>query len=242
MKRILLFIVAGWSLLHAQFAPVPQQAILGEVHGDHAVVALSGAAPGSSGIVLHKFDDRHSAIIATAIVTGSKEGKTSLRFQRYRRLRQKALPQYKIAPQQGDIVILGYLYNRVLPIVPDEAAYKRFLLGHRALDVIHPDLFASALYFDHTPQPAKRDFYKACVQNDLGLLYFAVDREGYFVDCESFRIVAREPLPEAIDAKRSMQPFYSRIPRIKNRLGGILSDESIGDYNRYYKKVLGIQK
>jgi len=69
----------------------------------------------------------------------------------------------------------------------------------------------------------------------------AVEKEGYFVDCNTFSILDKEPLASAAEEKSAALPFYSRMPQIKNRLGGIIGGESIGNYNLYYKQLLGIK-
>ncbi len=242
MKKLFWLASLASTLLFAGFDPSVYQTTLQDVTPKGATVPDRDISVGSSGIVLHAFDDRHRTIIATAVVTSKKDGKLTLRFHKFDRLHQSALPEYKIAPQKGDIVILNYLYNRVLPIVPDAGHYQSFVTSHRSFEILHPDLFASALYFDHQPQPTRENFRESCVQNDLGLLYFAVGNEGHFVDCNSFKIVASEPLESPVDTQKAQKPFYSRVPEIKNRLGGIMGGESIGDYNLYYKTFLHLKQ
>ncbi len=241
MKKIFWLTCLAFSTLFAGFNPAPYRTTLQDVTKKGATVEDRNIPVGSSGIVMHSFDAKHRAIIATVIVTGKKEGKLALTFHKFRRLRQSALPEYKIAPADGDTVILNYLYNRVLPIVPDAEHFRSFSAKHASFEVVHPDLFASALYFDHQPQPTKKDFRETCSQNDLALLYFAVGKSGHFVDCQSFKIVASEPLATPVDSQKAQEPFYSRVPEIKNRLGGIMGGESIGDYNLYYKTFLGLK-
>jgi len=197
---------------------------------------------GSSGIVVHSFDDTHKTITAEAIVTEKKDGKIKVTFQKFKRLRQPALPEYNIKPQKGDLLILNYFYNRILPIVPNKSQLDNFTTKYgRYYDIIHPDIFASQLYFDHEPKPSKEEFVKSCYQNDSSLIYFAIEDKGYFVDCNSFKVIAQEPLAQAVENQKAQKPLYSRLPKIKTRLGGLISDENIGDYNLYYKKLLGIK-
>jgi hypothetical protein len=230
------------TLLQADFNPRLYQATLPQTDGKKVIIENADIPVGSSGIVLHAFDDTHKTIIAEAIVTERKENKITIKFRKFKRLRQTALPDYKILPQKGDILILNYLYNRVLPITADEKTLKAFNEKYQsAFEIIHPDIFASQLYFDHQPQPTKEDFQNTCQQNDTSLLYFTIEKSGYFVDCNSFKILSKEPLASPIESKNAHKPFYHRLPEIKNRLGGILSSESIGDYNLYYKKLLGIK-
>ena len=244
MKQILGLLLLGLSTLFADFDTSLWQTTLVQTDGKHATVTVGQKQipVGSSGIILHTFDKEHKTIIARAIVTAQKENSVEVTFSRFQRLKQSALPEYKIIPAKGDILILNYLYNRVLPITPDEVHFKAFKEKYGSeYEIIHPDLFAATLYFNHQPQPTKEDFQKSCRQNDTSLLYFEAEDQGHFVDCNSFRILHSVPLQEKIDSRTSEQPFYSRLPAIKNRLGGIMGSESIGNYNLYYKKLLGLK-
>lgn len=241
MKRVILVTLLTALSLMADFAPTPYQTTLEGNVTQSVEIADPGIAVGSSGIVLHAFDEQHKAIIATAVVTGKKEGKLTIRFQKFKRLKQRALPEYKIEPEAGDTLILNYLYNRILPVVPDEEHFKAFSRSTKT-EVLHPDLFASMLYFDHNPKPDREDFQDICRQYDFNLLYFAVGDKGRYVDCTTFKVLHSEPLTIKVDPKKVQKPFYSRMPEIKNRLGGIMGGEGIGDYNRYYQKLLKSEK
>lgn len=238
IKNIIFFLAAFASLLMADFNPVPYKTTLQEVKNNTAILKDNDIAKGATGIVLHKFDQNHQTIIALATVIAKKEGKLTIKFSKYKNLHQSALPAYKILPKKGDIVILNYLYNRMLPITPNEESYKQVTTKFAGYDLIHPDIFASKLYIEHEPKPTKEDFRQSCLQNDNALLLFAIDNKGYFVDCNSFKVLDSIDLPTG--TQKEKHPFYSRIPQIKTRLGGIMGGEDIGDYNRYYKHMLGL--
>ncbi len=241
MKRFIILILSLTGLMFADFMPALQHVVIDQTDGKTTQLATS-LPVGMSGIVVHNFDTKHRTIIAEAVVTAIKAGKSIVKFKPFKRLRQSALPEYDIKPQKGDTIILGYLYNRILPITPDKKHYDAFVQMYRAqFDIIHPDLFASQLYFDYQPKPNKEAFTQNCLQNDAALLYFAIEKRGYFVDCNSFKVIASEPLSKPVDGEKAQKPFYSRIPKIKNRLGGLLSDETIGDYNHYYKRLLELE-
>jgi len=243
MKKFLIgVLLCTVTLLQADFRPEPFSVTLPKTDGKSVLLDNINVPVGTTGIVLHAFDSSHKTIVAEAVVAGEKNGKREIRFQKFKRLKQAALPEYKLVPKEGDRLILNYLYNRVLPITPNMEYFKRFAQKYSAtFDIIHPDLFASQLYLDHEPKPGKESFREICYQQDTSLLYFAVEDQGYFVDCNTFSILKKEPLATEIDSKSAAKPFYSRIPEIKNRLGGIIGGESIGDYNLYYKKLLGIK-
>ena len=243
MKKFLISVLlCTVTLLQADFRPEPFSVSLPKTDGKSVLLDNIDVPAGTTGIVLHTFDNSHKTIVAEAVVAGEKNGKHEIIFREFKRLRQAALPEYKLSPQKGDTLILNYLYNRVLPITPDTEHFKAFQQKYgTSFEIIHPDLFASQLYLDHEPKPGKESFREICYQQDTSLLYFAIQDQGYFVDCNTFSILKEEPLATAIDSKNAAKPFYNRIPEIKNRLGGIVGGESIGDYNLYYKKLLGIK-
>ncbi len=239
IKKILFTAIFSALSLFADFNPAIYKTTLDEVTQNSAKVKDRNITVGSSGIVLHSFDDKHKTIIAKAEVT-SKDGETlNISFSKFDRLVQKALPDYVIKPSKGDILILNYLYNRVLPITPNEKSFKEFKEKFSSFDIVHPDLFAADLFIEKEPLPSKRDFQANCIKNDYGLLFFNIEKRGYFVDCSSFKILDTVSLSSDINTTK--KPFYNRIPQIKSSLGGIIGESDIGDYDRYYKKMLGIK-
>ncbi len=239
IKKVLFTTIFFALSLLADFNPSLYIATLSEVSNDTAKVDDKNISIGASGIVLHSFDDKHKTIIANARVVSKENGKLTVVFSKFDRLVQKALPDYKIKPSKGDILILNYLYNRVLPIVPDQESLKEFKENFPAFEIVHPDLFGSKLFFENEPIPAKSDFRSNCIKNDYSLLFFKIEKRGYFVDCNTFDILGS--VSSLKDANTTQKPFYTRVLNIKNSLGGILGEKDIGDYVRYYKKLLGIK-
>ncbi len=194
---------------------------------------------GSSGVVIREFDDEHESIIAKAIVEEKNEKEMKIRFKPFDMLKQDALPTPKIKPRKGDKVILNYLYDRAFVIVPNEESYLEVLSQFPAISWIHPDILAAFLSKEYNPQPSKEDFQKVCNKNASMLLFFAIGDKGYFVDCNTFKIIKETPFDKK-DSKE-MVPFYSRIGEIESNIFD-LTKGKIENYETYYKKLLGIEK
>ena len=239
IKKILFTAIFSALSLFADFNPAIYKTTLDKVTGNSAKVKDRDIAVGSSGIVLHSFDGEHKTIIARAEVISKESGNLSVSFSKFDRLVQKALPDYKIKPSKGDTLILNYLYNRILPITPNEESFKEFKEKFSSFDIVHPDIFASNLFIEKEPLPSKRDFQANCKKNDYALLFFSIDKLGYFVDCSTFKVL--DTITLSSDVNPTMKPFYSRIPKIKSSLGAIIGEKDIGDYNLYYKKMLGLK-
>jgi hypothetical protein len=193
---------------------------------------------GSSGVIIHSFDSTHKTIIATVEVIEKKSGYAYLKYENFKGLKQSALPAYSITPQKGDEVILNFLYDRAMAIVPNKDTLRYITQKYSDIEWIHPDIFASKLAIDYTPVPEKEDFKQECRQDNFTLLFFAIKCKGYFVDCNSFKVLQQINLPQT--KEKIKVPFYSRIKEIKGRMFGLMGGDGINDYNRYYKKMLGL--
>jgi len=213
------------------------QSTVTRLDGNNAVVTDNPSVVlGSSAIIIHNYDDKHRTIIAKAVADKRESGELFLKLYYYKDLNQDALPSYKIIPQVGDTVIFNYLYKRVLPIVPNKAAFKSLKQRFSAIDFLHPDLFAYQLAKDSNQKPTVSDFRAECNSDDFGLLLFNIEDKGYFVDCTSFKVLSSFDMP--IQGEM-MSPFYTRIKEIKAKFFGFGSDD-MKEYNSYYKKLLGL--
>ncbi len=237
VKKIIFFLFVIVDMLFS-FSLEPYQTKITSLVGNEAVVPNSPTVVvGSSGIVIHNFDEEHRTIIAKAVVTKKDGSNMYLKLYFYKDLNMDALPSYKIVPKVGDTVIFNYLYKRVLPIVPNENAFKKFKTMFPNIDIVHPDLFAYELAKEGDAAPKLSDFRSECNADDFGLLFFALKDNGYFVDCTSFKVIAKTPF--VVEGKKQT-PFYTRIKNIKSRFFGFGSDE-IKNFDSYYMKLLGIK-
>ena len=236
VKKFLILWLFACYLLSFSFEPYETKII--KLVGNNAVVQNSDKVSiGSSGIVIHNFDNEHRTIITKAVVVKKDPNYMYLKLYYYKDLNMDALPSYKIIPKAGDTVIFNYLYNRVLPIVPNKEAFLEFKRKFPYLDIIHPDLFAYELAVESNPAPKISDFRNECNSDDFGLLFFALDDKGYFVDCTSFKVVGKISFPTE---GKKQTPFYTRIKKIEPKFFGLGSEE-IKDFDKYYKNLLGIK-
>ncbi len=191
---------------------------------------------GSSGIVIHSFDDETSSIIARVSVV-KKDGKfATVQFEVFDLLEQAAFPIPGILPQVGDKVTLNYLYNRALIVAPNETVFNEVTKHFDNIEWIHPDLMASYLAVDYKPAPSRNSFDVMCRKNTAGLIFFALDQRGFFADCQSLHVL--KTLKSGHISKYQL-PFY-------NRVGGIDTvfwkwrNKHIRDYNSHYARLLGL--
>jgi len=243
MLRIftLIFMISLTSLM-AQTDFSPHQTTLLKADGKYLYIKDSTSfAIGSSGIVLHSFDKSHKTIVATVEVVEKRQDQAVLKYRKFNGLQQSALPSYNIAPTKGDTIILNYLYKRAMAIVPDAQTLQFVTKKFSDIEWIHPDIFGSKLTVDYTPSPTKKDFTNECLQNSYALLFFAVKGKGYFVDCNSFKILSQTNLPQTSKNTTPQVPFYTRLEKIKGRMFGLMGGDDIKDYDKFYTKMLNVK-
>ncbi|MGP1485903.1 MAG: plasminogen-binding N-terminal domain-containing protein [Campylobacter sp.] len=189
---------------------------------------------GSSGVVTHKFDQTQSSIIARVSVISKDNGFAKVRFEVFDSLAQTALPIPAIMPQSGDELILNYLYDRSLIVVPNKEIYAEVTNAFKGVTFIHPDIVGSYLSYEYKPNPSREDFRKMCSQSAAGLIFIAMNNEAVFADCQSF-----EPLKrfQSGAVKYYQLPFYTRVKDI-DTVFWKFGSEKISDFDRHYKALL----
>ena len=183
---------------------------------------------------MHKFDASQSSIIARAVVTQKGGGFAKVRFEVFDALEQKALPLPGILPKSGDELILNYLYDRSLIVVPNKEIYSEVVGAFKGVTFIHPDIVGSYLSYEYKPNPSRDDFRKMCNQSAAGLIFIAMNNEAVFADCQSF-----EPLKrfQSGAVKYYQLPFYTRVKDI-DTVFWKWGSEQISDFDRHYKALL----
>lgn len=189
---------------------------------------------GSSGIVMHRFDNETNTIIARGVVVKKDGINATIRFKVFDALEQKAFPLPGILPQKGDTIILNYLYDRSLIVAPNETIYKEVSRHFSNISWIHPDITAGYLASIHKPNPTRKHFKKMCHQNSTGLIFVALEGNGYFADCESFKIL--KTLNSGHIASYQL-PFYNRLGKIETYFWDISSSD-IKSYDAHYSSLL----
>ncbi len=207
-----------------------------QINGRNAIIKNSDdIVLGSSGIVIHTFKNGISTIVARADVVKKDGDKATIRFGVYKLSTQSAFPKPGILPAVGDKVVLNYLYDRVLIVSPNYKVYKEVTTHFKDMDWIHPDIVGAYLAKIFRPNPDKEIFQKVCEINSAGLIFFALSKQGYFVDCNNFKSVKEVKTGQI---KTAQVPFYSRVKEINTNWFNWNSSE-ITDYDKHYRKVIG---
>jgi hypothetical protein len=205
------------------------------IQGNRAIIKDSkDIVVGSSGIVVHRFSDDTSTIIARVDVINKSNGKATLGFKTYRALKQQALPLPGIAPSVGDKVILNYMYDRALIVAPNYKVYNEITRHFKNITWVHPDIIAAYLAREYRPNPDKKIFQKICRQHIASLIFFALHNEAVFVDCNNFKIVKRL---KGGRVRTAQLPFYTRVKGIDTSWFDF-SSSKMDSYSNYYKSLI----
>lgn len=188
---------------------------------------------GSSGVVIHAFGDDES-IIARASVIAKDGVNATIRFEVFDMLAQRAFPLPGVAPKVGDIVLLNYLYDRSLIVVPNKDIYEEVVKGFPKMTFIHPDIVGAYLSYEYKPNPSRDDFRKMCAASGAGLIFIGLDGKGVFADCQSFKILKEFKTGEV---EYYQLPFYTRVRDI-DTIFWKLDAEHINNYDAYYDYLL----
>ena len=208
--RLLFALVFLFSAAWSAEAPKTRTGALTAVDGKTAACDIGDVPAGVSGIVIHRYDDRHAAIVASVIVQNADAQSATLRLLPYEGLKQPNLPTVKTKPRVGDKVILGYLYDRVLPIVPNQISFEKAKKSFPQLSLIHPDIVAAELAKEKSPLPARQLLQHTCEKFDLGLVMIMFADRTDFLDCISWARLKTSSL-KAEDPDRFKQPFFHRF-------------------------------
>ena len=237
MLRIFLSLFISFSsILSAAVVPSQTVTTLQQVSKGGGIVEAGNLPEGISGIVIRRFDEKHEAVIATAVVKNSTEERSEVELQPFRLLPQHKLPAVKAEPKSGDKVILGYLYDRVLPIVPNSRSFQKAKESFSGLTLVHPDLFAVELASDRDALPHRNNFQKMCKKQHIGLVMFMFKDGTDFIDCISWKRVAKSDVTAVSDELTA--PFYNRFGEIEPPFYDFSSYE-LKDFDKFYKKVEG---
>ena len=235
MKKFLLFLAAACLSFAVEFSMREYKAPLISVdEGIGTIIDSPSIVTGSSGVVMHRFDNIQSSIIARAVVTQKGGGFAKVRFEVFDALEQKALPLPGILPKSGDELVLNYLYDRSLIVAPNKEIYSEVVGAFKGVTFIHPDIVGSYLSYEYKPNPSRDDFRKMCNQSAAGLIFIAMNNEALFADCQSF-----EPLKrfQSGAVKYYQLPFYTRVKDI-DTVFWKWGSEQISDFDRHYKALL----
>ena len=234
-KVVFLLIFLFSTVFSADFTLNEYKAPLVNVeNGIGTIVDSPDIVIGSSGVVVHKFDALQKSIIARVSVVSKNNGFAKVRFEVFDSLEQKALPIPGIMPQNNDEVILNFLYDRSLIIVPNKEIYNQVIKAFPKITFIHPDIVGSYLSYEYKPNPSRSDFRKMCSQSAAGLIFIAMNKEAVFADCQSFEILKNF---KSGSVSYYQLPFYTRVKNI-DTVFWKFDSEQISDFDRHYRALL----
>lgn len=207
-----------------------------EINGRQATIKNSdNIVVGSSGIVTHTFKNGVSSIVARADVIKRDGDKATIKFKIFKLSKQDAFPKPGILPAVGDKVTLNYLYDRALIVAPNYNIYNEVTKHFNEIEWIHPDIVAAYLAKIYRPNPDRKVFQKICQLNSTSLIFFALNDNGYFVDCNNFKTVKTVKTGRI---KKAQAPFFTRVKGIETSWIN-WSSSYISDYDSYYRNVIG---
>lgn len=207
-----------------------------EINGRQAIIKNSdNIVVGSSGIVTHTFKNGVSSIVARADVIKQEGDTATIKFRVFKLSTQNAFPKPGLLPAVGDKVTLNYLYDRALIVAPNYKVYSEVTKHFTEVEWIHPDIVGAYLAKIFRPNPDREVFQKVCKINSASLIFFALNDNGYFVDCSNFKTIKTVKTGRI---KKAAVPFYTRIKGIDTSWIK-WSSSFIGDYNAHYRSVIG---
>lgn len=235
-KNLIFFLIIFFSVLNgAEFNLQSYRTPIISIENGQALIAnSSNIQVGSSGIVIHKLNQKDETIIARAVVQSVDGMFATIRFEVFNMLAQKAFPLPILTPQVGDIVMLNYLYDRALIVVPNKEIYENIVSAFPNITFIHPDIVAAYLNINYKPNPTRDDFRHMCFQTASGLIFFAFDENSYFVDCQSFEVLRQF---QSGKVSYYQLPFFSRVQEPKFPLFSF-GVSRMKDFDKYYKKLI----
>ncbi|MSN96299.1 hypothetical protein F1B92_03675 [Campylobacter sp. FMV-PI01] len=240
MRHILVFLSIFLVTLSASssFNPKTYETPLINVNdGEGEIIDSANIVLGSSGVVTHSFKNGESSIIARAVVTQKNGTTAKVRFEVFGMLSQPALPVPGILPKVGDKVILNFLYDRALIVVPNKEIYDQVVKFFPHITFIEPDIMGAFLSMNNKPNPNRDDFRELCALNSAGLIFIAMDKEAVFADCGSFEILKKF---QSGEVSYYQTPFYSNIKEISTVFWKFDS-AYIKDYNEHYRYLLDLE-
>lgn len=215
---------------------------LSEVKNNKANIDVGNLLVGTTGIVVHLYNNEKKQIIANAKVISSDENNSNIEFFEFNDLEQKALPKSKREVQVGDILVLNYMYPSSLLIAPTQETFQTVRDGFKYNNFLHSDLFAAKLKIDNQPYPTKKDIQNFAIKQNLGTIFIVVNQRVYILDTKTFQILTSYSIE--YDTSNSNLPFYTRVEDIKessfNFKFDLFSNKNNLTYKNYYKKLLGL--
>lgn len=215
-----------------------------EINDNKSTVEVGNLLVGSTGIVVHIFNNDKRIIVANAKVIESNAKTSVVEFFNFEDLKQDALPTSNRGVQVNDILVLNYMYPSSLVIAPTQETFQIVRSNFKYNNFLHSDIFAAQLKVDAIPYPTKEDIQKFAISQNLGTIFVVVNQKVYIVDSKTFEKLTSYDISYKTDDL--MMPFYSRVEKIESNLFTFdfsipfIGDDKAKTYENYYKNILGL--
>ena len=213
VNRISVLLAALTLFLHANtFFPQTVETHVVSVKNGKIKTASAQIKPGMSAMVLHKYSQTYEAISVVAVA----QNDGWLNVVDGDIVPHESLPTPRQKVSVGDRVIGGYLYDRVVAIVPSKELYRNITSGYDK-EWLHPDhlaLFMAKEGEDILTKEMAKAFAKT---HHIGLMLIATQKALLLYDPMSGSVVGKKPFhTQSLQAKG----FYHRLGRIRSGFFG----------------------
>lgn len=219
---------------------------LSNINEETATIGIGNLRVGQSAIVVHKYSNNKSIIVANAYVTSSSNLTSQVQLTSFLDIKQNAIPTSNRKPANGDLVILNYLYDASLIIAPSQDAFTATRKKYIDNNFLHSDLFAAKLKVEGEPLPSKETIQDFAISQNIGTIFFIIGSRIYIVDTKTFAILEKDTISYNFTENEKM-PFYTRVDKIEeNPLDSILDyrgwlsylDAFLGEDKRDEEEIL----
>lgn len=184
---------------------------------DTATIRIGNLKVGQSAVIQHNYENKKSLLVANAYVISSNESNSTLKLAPFLDLKQNALPTSSRKAENGDIVILNYLYDASLIIAPSQDAFTVVRNKFRDNNFLHSDLFGAYLKYEGEPLPSKQIIQEYAISQNIGTIFFVIKGRVYVVDSKTFAILDTDTISYNYIEDEQM-PFYTRVENIEKNL------------------------
>jgi len=226
MKKLLFLLLLNHSLF-ADTLPNRITTTITSVDSNNVQVATS-VPQGTSGIVIHNYGNKLSAITHLIVSTGDKQAT----IHPYQELGDTKLPNIKSSVEKGDKVIFGNFYSNLLLIAPNEESYRKATQRFKR-NFIHPDIYAMDLIVNGAHQISFDNLKKFAQKNQIGLVLITTKENIMVLDPISSKYLATLPPITTLNTT-TISPFYARFEQISN---GFFGTESNQKFLEYYQGI-----
>jgi hypothetical protein len=167
---------------------------------------------GSTGVVV-----QDNIIIASVEAIGNKV----LKYTTFGNLKNSSVASPLLMPKSGDKIKMYHNYDKIVIISPNQENYIN-IKSKMNIEVIDSDLLV-AMAKDDIDGLEKENFQNFCVEYNVGLIYFNLDKD-YIVDCKSFQVIESKENNLKTEYEKPLFTTYS------------ITKDSM-DYINYYKSL-----